>query len=421
MAVARSRDEDLYLLTGPAAPPSPAPAWLLGLCYIGFPFSSYGAELMGVTLWRNWIDVAWLLIGFYAAVASLLRYSRNRASLKVGPALALSVAAAVWLGWGVLAGLSPPVIAVMEVKPFFYLLITLLVTRSYGLPSPLMFCRFGSALAFVLIVETMVRSALAGAIVRPVGSGEVNYDAALLSLSLVFALSRGDLARSYAPLIFLGLLATFSRTSLLATSAVLLFAITLPARLRLLMVGAAAGAGIMSFWIRDLDVGTLESMDRYWMWAAGLEYFLNNVWNHAIGVAPGAAIDVDIPPFVADLWLDQQEKLDVDGIFPFHFHAMWLRFALGWGWVPAVALALWLAYQAFLRRHRLPVMKTYFVAFLVLGLTMGLLYLSNVAVPYLLALNALLLDVKVRRRRARNRPMLTCPVARKPLTLAPSH
>ncbi|WP_119290383.1 hypothetical protein [Azohydromonas sediminis] len=420
MAFASSRDEGLGRLTASAAATRPAPAWALAVCYIVFPLSSYLAELMGVALWRNWIDVAWLLTGLYAAVAGPSGYPRGRPRLKVGPGLALCVVAAVWLAWGALAGRAPQVTAAMEAKPLFYLLIALLLTRSFILPSPRMFCRFGSALAIILLVETIVRSALAGAIVRPVGSGEVNYDAALLCLSLVFALSRRELARIYGPLIFLGLLASFSRTSLLAACGVLLFANTVPATVRLLMVGAAAAAGIMSFAIRDLEVGVLEAMDRYWMWAVGLEYLVSHAWSHAAGVVPGAAVDVEVPGFIADLWLVQQENLNVEGIFPFHFHAMWLRLAISWGWAVPLLLVLWLGYQAFLRRFRPPIARSYFIVFLVLGLTMGLIYLGNVAVPYLLALNALLLDAKLRGRFARGRSRVSHSAKYRPPTLAPS-
>jgi len=295
------------------------------------------------------------------------------------------------------------VTAAMEAKPVFYLGVALLVTYAFIPPSPQMFCRFGSILAVLLLFEMIFRSAIAGSIVRPLGSGEVNYDAALLCLSLVFALSRRELARSFGPIIFLGLLATFSRTSLLAACGALLFASTIPAALRLLMAGAAVGAGIMSFAIRGLEVGTLESMDRYWMWAVGLEYLVSNAWSHAIGVVPGAAVDVEVPRFLADLWLDQQENVNVDGIFPFHFHAMWLRLATSWGWALAASIPVWLAFHAFVSRYRSAQVKTFFVICVVLGLTMGLLYLSNVAIPYLLALNGLLLDAKLRKRLARGR------------------
>lgn len=392
----------------------------LALCYVVFPISSYVSELTGFALWRNWIDLAWGLLGVGALIAGLAHGLTRQPSLNVWLGLCLCAIGLTWLSWGVLSGHAPVVTAAMEAKPVLYVLIALLLTQAFGLPSPLAFCRYGSALAVILLFETAVRSVVTGTIVRPVGSGEVNYDAALLCLALVFALSRRELAHVYGPVIFLGLLASFSRTSLLAASGALVFASTIPAALRVLMVGAAAGAGVMSFAIRDLEIGVLEGMDRYWMWSAGLEYLVSHAWSSAIGVVPGAAVDVDIPAPVADLWFSQQENINVDGIFPFHFHAMWLRFAIAWGWGLALLLALWLGYHAFVRRYRAPVAKTYFVVFMVLGLTMGLLYMSNVAVPYLLALNALLLEAKLWRQAVRRCSAAHRPMQPRPFALAPS-
>jgi len=391
------------------------------LCYLLFPVSNLAAELAGSQLWRSWIDVAWVGLAIAAVIRHAAEHKGAKPELRIGPGLALASVAMIWLAWSATSGEAPSVTAAMEAKPFFYLLIALLFTRAFGLPTQHLYCRFGTALAIVLLIETVARSALAGTIVRPVGSGEVNYDAALLCLSLVFALSHRELTLVHGPVIFLGLLVSFSRTSLLAASGVLLFASTIPTTLRLVMAGMAASAGIMSFVVRGLELGVLENMDRYWMWAVGVEYLLNHAWSHAAGVVPGAPIDVDIPQYLADLWLAQQERLNVDGIFPFHFHAMWLRLAIGWGWGVAALIALWLAYQAFVRRFRSQMAQPYGVAFLVFGLTMGLLYLSNVAVPYLLALNSLLLEAQKRRQLARSRSRAQHIATKPPLGLVHSH
>jgi hypothetical protein len=355
------------------------------LCYFLFPISNLGAELLGGELVRNWIDLAWVVI----AAAALARSSSARSSRRTGPPLfplfALAATLSMWIVFGVLTGHAPAVTGAMEVKPAFYLLVALLLVRAYGMPTPETFCRMGSALSALLIVELMVRSALSGGLERPLGSGEVNYDAALLCLSLVFALGKRDLARRYGPMIFLGLLATFSRTSLLAACVVLVFAGTVPLTLRALMVGMALGAAVLSFVIRDLEIGALESMDRYWMWFVGVQHLSSNLAGTALVSAPGSGVEVDVPRFLLELWTEQQEKLDLDGIFPFHFHAMWLRLAMAWGWLP-VALLLLVTLRALVFRGRRPAQARALAgACLVLGLTMGLVYLGNVGVPVLLA------------------------------------
>lgn len=370
------------------------------LCYVLFPLSSLLLELSGSEIWRNWIDVAWLVLLAVATTPRERRHFQTRGGMKLGAGFVLVALAALCIAFGALTGGAPLVTAAMEAKPVFYLLVALLLTRKYELPTPRAYCSAGAVLAVILMVETVVRSVAAGALIRPSGSGEVNYDGALLALSLVFALSRPALARKFGPIIFLGLLASFSRTSLLAACAVLLFARSFSVTLRLVMVGTALGAGLVSFLIRDLEIGSLEGMDRYWMWAVGIEYLAEHLWGHALSFMPGAGIKVDVPRFIAELWTDQQEKVNVDGIFPFHFHAMWLRLAISWGWGLAILLLLWLAYQAFVRPLRSADARPYFMVFSVLGLTMGLLYLGNVAVPYLLALNLVLSDSRRRQQLA---------------------
>lgn len=373
----------------PAAQRPPQDAALaslaLGLCYIGFPLSSMLTIAVGVDLWRNWIDLSWAALALVALVQGPTRHAAWSARLRLLPLFACAAGMVVWIASGVLRGGAPAITAAMEIKPVFYLLVALLLLRAGGSPSPEAYCRMGGWLSALVVAELLVRSAMAGGLERPTGSGEVNYDAALLVLSLVFALGQRGLARRYAPLIFLGLLATFSRTGLLAACIVLVFAGTVPLTLRALMVGAAMGAAVLSFVIRDLEIGALESMDRYWMWLVGLEHLSAHFWSFTLVPAPGSGIETDVPPYLLQLWTDQQEKLDIDGIFPFHFHAMWLRLTMAWGWLP-VALLLLAALNALVfRGRRPPQARAMAGACLVLGLTMGLVYLGNVGVPVLLA------------------------------------
>ena len=273
----------------------------------------------------------------------------------------------------------------MEIKPLFYLAVTLVLMRWNALPSREDFARHGVVLAALLVSETLIRSLMAGALERPIGSGEVNYDAALLMVSLVFATCDRTLARRYATLIFVGLVASFSRTSLIAACLILALAATIPFTLRLAMIGAAISGVLASFAIRGLDIGSVESMDRYWMWFAGVSYLFDNPSAHGLVAAPGGDIPVEVPLFVADLWLDQQHALGLTGIYPFHFHAFWLRLAMGWGWLLALAALVFLAAgMARLRAHA-PEALPFAAVCAVLGMTMGLVYLSNVAVVMILA------------------------------------
>jgi hypothetical protein len=105
----------------------------------------------------------------------------------------------------------------------------------------------------------------------------------------------------------------------------------------------------------------------------------------AFNFVPGRAVAVDVPIFLDWLWLKQQENLGIEGIYPFHFHAMWLRLALSWGWLPMM-IAIAYFYRRFVSsRRRARNSRAYFAIIFLLGLTMGMFYLGNVAPVALLA------------------------------------
>jgi hypothetical protein len=157
-------------------------------------------------------------------------------------------------------------------------------------------------------------------------------------------------------------------------------------RIRTLLVGIACIAIVISFVVRGLDIGALAAMDRYWMWLVGIQYIEDTGLSTAVNVVPGGAVDVPVPAFLADLWRTQQTVLGVSGIYPFHFHAMWLRLAITWGWgVALISLALfwwfyWVGSNTNITR------RIMFVVTLLLGLTMGFIYVGNVGPVGFLAL-----------------------------------
>jgi hypothetical protein len=83
------------------------------------------------------------------------------------------------------------------------------------------------------------------------------------------------------------------------------------------------------------------------------------------------------------LWDLQQNAWGLSGVFAYNFHSFWLRSALTWGLAAQAALLAALGYAAWRLRHG-PVRGLAVLA-LVMGMTMGLFYLSNVAVPLYLA------------------------------------
>ena len=358
------------------------PLWI---AYVAFPLSYLLTDYLGVQFWRNWIDVAWILLTLSSMT---LRYRKSKIRIHtITPvALMMVVLFGVMLALGAVAiGAVPPVTAALELKPLYFLMVAVILVSNGVTPIPQQFCRAGVILSVVLVAEAALRSLYIGGLERPVGSGEVNYDASLILLSLVFALAKRDLAKRYAPILFVGLLASFSRTGLVAACLMLLISRTISVPLKIIAIIAALTGVVISFQIRGLDLTAIEGMDRYWMWVVGIKHFATHWTSLAINLAPGSSIDLDVPPYLFDLWQTQQEKLELEGIFPFHFHAMWMRVFFGWGWVPLLILLLMLIQMLFVPRGMPVDSRIYACTCLVLGLTMGLFYLSNVGVPYFLA------------------------------------
>lgn len=352
-------------------------------CYFIFPISFILVGAADGVFFRNWIDIFWLLFGFSTFLIFVYRYRTLNFILFGFVILTVMMFSLSIVGY--VFEFSPKVVFIMEAKPFFYLMVSILIFKVSGGPRPEIFCLMGVCLSGILVAEVFINYLIFGFLARPIGSGEVNYDAALLCLSLVYALSSRFLSRKYVPFLLLGLVASLSRTGLLAACVVLLFAKTVPFVVRLVMVGAAVSAVVLSFIVRGLDIGAIEGLDRYWMWQSAILYFYNNPVITSLVLFPGAPLDVSIPDPVSALWEYQQQNLDISGIFPFHFHSMWLRLSLSWGWLPVILIFLTLLYLFFYRKRRPPEARGFIAILIVLGLTMGVIYNGNVAIPFFLA------------------------------------
>ncbi|HWH59032.1 MAG TPA: hypothetical protein VN682_15500 [Terriglobales bacterium] len=275
-------------------------------------------------------------------------------------------------------GHSPMVTYAMELKPVIYVFTAWLWSITFGTPTKRAFVQAGIALCALIIAELFIGSIIQRSLVRPVGSGEVNYDACLIVLSLCVALSDPVCSGQDIFLLFGGVLATFSRTGGMAALAVLLLSRRVPKLLKLGAVGASLAVSIVSFLIRNLQLD-INQIDRYLMWASALDLFHSDPKGLVWGYGVGAALPATGSAGLADLWITQAEKLDVSGIYAFQYHALWLRLLISWGSVTTGLLLLTLLAWVLQRKSLL----ARFLATVILleGLSMGVIYLSNIGVP----------------------------------------
>lgn len=363
-----------------------APLWL---CFVVFPLAATVSRQFTAQYFRLWLDGAWVVLTLallmYIAVNPTVRHRFDwRPTLVAAALLALPLLRS-GVCWGLGEVLEASVIP-LDAKLAFYVLLVTLVYGAMGPPSQKDWHRAGAALAYAILIDTAVESIMVGGITRPQGSGEVNYDAMLLAIAIGFAAlspppTRGErLLVLWLPL--LALVATQSRTMLLSVAITLFLFARLKFTTRLAILALGIFGLFAMFLLRELET-SIEAVDRYWMWVAGVDALMNPAI-FFFGATPGIALNIDAPIALTTLWEQQTETLATNGIYAYNFHAFWLRFAINYG-VPATLALMGLAVVIILRSRR-DISRYLATVFLLAGFTMGTIYLSNVGLPFFLAL-----------------------------------
>jgi len=370
------------------------PALPLVVCYLLVPVPMILTQIVGLPPVRVAFDVALAGIAGIALLA-ILASGRLRLFESADLAVVLGGLAIVAFAARVVAAYAIGDVslgfAAMEIKPLFYVVIALLCLLAFGPPTPEAFIRCGSWLGVLLTAECIVRSAIEGVLTRAVGAAEVNYDAALLVLSLCFALAQPWRWRWYILAIFLGLLATMSRTALASALLIIVLTSRLSLSVKFLMVVFGLASTTFSFAYRGQSLGDLSTLDRLWMWIVGLDLLAKHPFEMLFGFPTGQPLPVrQIPEAIRWIWVGQQGASE-GGVFPFHFHAFWLRSTVTWGLLATIAAMTALLLPVYRRDRTLAIRLTLFL--LIEGMTMGLFYLSNVAVPLLLSFSAVAVPV----------------------------
>ena len=337
-----------------------------------------GFETFGSWI-RSWIDAAWILLLVIGSIALLFKFPRPIALPKitalgvlvVGMCFVISAASLLPAGTSFLP-------YVMELKHIAYAALAFVWTAAFGLPKQTAFLQAGSLLSGLIAGELLIRSALAHSVAHPIGSGEVNYDACLLVLSLCLALADRTASVGRISWLFFGVLATFSRTGAITALAVLFFSPRLRTSVKILAWIPAGFAVFLSFQSRGLDLA-VNQIDRYIMWATALQLFAHHPLGMLFGYGVGCSLPADMPVGLRDLWESQSENLGIGGIFAFQFHAMWLRLAISWGFVMVLYVSVVLLRWVW--QYRSPLARYLAIAIIAEGFTMGVFYLSNVSVP----------------------------------------
>lgn len=363
------------------------------LSYIIFPIVMFGTGLLELKIPRQWLDVSWVMLFLVSSTVVLASKKQfNFVGYLNSTVYIFYILLFMFLMNGLMYALSGNYINIypllLEAKLLFYLLFSIVWFMSFGGVNIRYIPVYGAILGIVIIVGLVVGSIERGYISRSVGSGEINYDAMLLLLAFVASIYSKERVRViYLWLIFLGLLATMSRTMILSLLVIVFIfekRISLFSKLLLMCVGMAVV--MYSFYVRDLEF-TLDSLDRYWMWYSAMQLLVNLDPVILFGAFPAGGLPVIIPEPLEWLWGHQAEGWGVEGIFSFQYHAFWLRLFLTWGIVGCIIFTGLLIY---FYKIGDAIVRPVAIIIILAGFTMGVFYISNAAIViWLLVLSAL--------------------------------
>ena len=125
------------------------------------------------------------------------------------------------------------------------------------------------------------------------------------------------------------------------------------------------------------------------MWLSTINLFINHPSNMFFGFPVGVSLPIILPPSpdMVTHWYNQSAAWRIEGIYPFHMHAFWLRIAITWGFPAAIIMISGIGYIILQRNNAA---RGLCLLLLVEGLAMGVFYLSNVAIPLFIAIFSVL-------------------------------
>ena len=352
------------------------------IAYIIFPAVSIIGNLFFTNYLRQWIDVLWLVM---LVLSFIVLANRQTLKSSMGVFAATSIFLAYMFGsaFYVTFEISSLITFLVGFKCAFLLFVSIGIAAAFGIPDRSAFLSYGVLLAILLIFGCVVEMIMAGQVIRPDPTGEINYEAALLILSLIVA-DINKIKRCQWLAILIAILFSMSRTALIVLVVISFIKFRIGLTKQFILLIAATTFFFASYLMRGLEIDSYEQIDRFWMWLTWFEAMDSaSLTQFLFGFGPGVALPVDVPKQLTWLWENQQEITNTHGIFSYNFHAFWARFSIDYGVLAAILLLSFCIYPFLRLRSNDQIAFASFV--LIEGLTMGLFYLSSVAVPAFLA------------------------------------
>ena len=269
----------------------------------------------------------------------------------------------------------------MELKPFLYLLFTFVWVNRFGVPSAQDFVRAGTYLSAIVVSECLMESLITQRFARPlVRERSITMPAFYCCRSRLPSTESNGADSCYS------LEWEYSAAFLVLRKLRPLFWLCFPAGSNLVGKFSVATAGLLglaaSFRVRSITAADISAGDRFYMWNAAIRLFAHDPLGFLLGYRLGVPLGLTVPRQLQTLWGAQAHSIREHGVFAYNFHSMWIRLIISWGAVTVLPLIAMLLFWMFNKRHRLA--RSVVIVILIEGFTMGVFYLSNVAIPVLL-------------------------------------
>lgn len=268
-----------------------------------------------------------------------------------------------------------------EIKPGLYLLFGALFISRWGSPSVEAFIRAGNFFSYLVLISFFIGILRGG--IRPEVIDEANYDNFLVLIACIASFAKFGLKFDWRFLLYaLATLASQSKTGvvcfflIIAIFSIKEFGVKVIIQL---VAGLIVIAVVMAARMSQID--NIEDVDRFRMWISYFELVkTSSLMSLLFGFFPGVPMRYDDPYIGWFIKFQSEETLGILGLHPFNYHSMWLRLLCSWGIIPITAFTLWTIKNFKITRINLAVMSLIVIQ----GASMGVFYLSTVAVPLIL-------------------------------------
>lgn len=324
----------------------------LALFMLGMPLTLAAYSLSGIIAPSNLADILMTGLAVIGLLAEPFRDDDHHVVpiwIKAGiPGILIS-----WISFSSFPPLVMPLVDflpyIMEAKPLIYLLVAVLWTTMFGIPTPDQISFWAFWLALLICIEFGFSFFVHGLAVEPNIFGHYTLTGPAMLAGLCSTLHNENRQRITRLIILCGIFCTLTRDiSLTAVTVLLVFGPKGIFKKMLLVIGLFFFTYI-SLIPQDMTMLNRNDLPQYWIWFSCLELLARNPGLLLTGFPFSTPLPLSIPASLWNIWHEQHLVWTNQGVYLFHVTPFWLHVIIAWGLggVCAVVAALTVLYRKY--------------------------------------------------------------------------